>query len=701
MGDDATPNTTTRNSEPKLKQEQEDPPSTAPAKDNTKEKTTQNDEDSRCGGENDDEEEKSDDEDDETKKKREAELKEKYKDWPLRGIKEPHENDVMYGRGGGTNHHPGNKRYRKMVEDRKLEYVNSKRLDKPLVALEIIRVWRAQLPPGRFLKLDEKTGLWNDVGDKKAREKTSQALREKAPMIRKQQEEETVDEEEKEEDVKTTRFAEGTKKEDANQVKKAVLARDHSLGREYIEAGEAVTLEGFSWQDPFQSKPREASYVRPVVPPTAYPAGRNSSHGSLGMAPPHHVTSVGAPPPPPDYWGRVNSNERQREFSSGRYESWGSTPYGYPAPLPPHHGHGMHQRSGSWTHESPPLPGRHVHHRSGSWGSEREHSLGVYPLIGASVAGPADRGTFDSGRSTSGLWGDATTMGSSARGILPPSPPPPPPVYGGGPMRSSGSLGPYRQPISPTNSTPSPKPYSVDLSIAKTWSGGEVQRTWSGEHEPPVQQVRPYDEILMPGFRADFGPASGSDNYVPKPQIVKRDTSHQNENYETKHSVKRAALNRDNSLASNRLKHEYMPEFFKKKFDEEQEMRSLSSNLEQSTLNTQRPKPQPLTQNERVSTFDVIAFDLIAKPAPMLKDDRVSTIDALDLDLDDVPENKTEESLTPLEDLPKPKSLDLMDRLTTNDFMSLVVDEGASTDDLDNPLPLNQERIADDWLTQV
>ena len=110
----------------------------------------------------------------------------------MRDIKEPHQNDVMYGRGGGTNHHPGNKIYRKTVEDRKLDYVNSKRLDKPLVALGIIREWRAQSPPGRFLKLDEKTGLWHDVGDKKAREKTSQALREKAPEIRKKQEEEAM-----------------------------------------------------------------------------------------------------------------------------------------------------------------------------------------------------------------------------------------------------------------------------------------------------------------------------------------------------------------------------------------------------------------------------------------------------------------------------------------------------------------------------
>ena len=92
-----------------------------------------------------------------------------------------------------TNHHEGNKRYRKMVEQRKVDYVNSKRLDKPLVALDIIRAWRAQSPPGRFLKYEELPDTWSDVGDKKAREKTSQALREKAPLLRKQQEEQRRD----------------------------------------------------------------------------------------------------------------------------------------------------------------------------------------------------------------------------------------------------------------------------------------------------------------------------------------------------------------------------------------------------------------------------------------------------------------------------------------------------------------------------
>ena len=61
--------------------------------------------------------------------------------------------------------------------------------------------------------MDEKTGLWNDVGDRKAREKTSQALREKAPQIREELEkdriarerrergESTEDEEEEEDEV--------------------------------------------------------------------------------------------------------------------------------------------------------------------------------------------------------------------------------------------------------------------------------------------------------------------------------------------------------------------------------------------------------------------------------------------------------------------------------------------------------------------
>ena len=41
-------------------------------------------------------------------------------------------------------------------------------------------------PPGRFLEKNPSTGLWKDIGDRKAIEKTSQALRDGAAALRKQ-----------------------------------------------------------------------------------------------------------------------------------------------------------------------------------------------------------------------------------------------------------------------------------------------------------------------------------------------------------------------------------------------------------------------------------------------------------------------------------------------------------------------------------
>lgn len=103
----------------------------------------------------------------------------------LTNIVHPGRNDCLFGRGGGTNHNPGNKKYRNLVERQKEVYLASRRQDKPLVAMEVVKIWRAMVPPGRFLEQDKETMLWNDVGDEKAREKTSQALREKRPELKK------------------------------------------------------------------------------------------------------------------------------------------------------------------------------------------------------------------------------------------------------------------------------------------------------------------------------------------------------------------------------------------------------------------------------------------------------------------------------------------------------------------------------------
>jgi len=97
-----------------------------------------------------------------------------------------HPHDVLCGRGGGTNNHSGNEKFRALVNSKKVEYLHSIKREKPRVSRGIVRAVRNQHPPGRFLQKDEKTGLWYDIGDQKAQEKTSQALRERAPELRRE-----------------------------------------------------------------------------------------------------------------------------------------------------------------------------------------------------------------------------------------------------------------------------------------------------------------------------------------------------------------------------------------------------------------------------------------------------------------------------------------------------------------------------------
>ena len=96
-------------------------------------------------------------------------------------------NDVLCGRGGATNSHLGNKAFRLLVKQYQEKYLKAKKKEKPNVASHIVETIRKLRPPGRFLKKDKITGYWLDIGDTRAKEKTSQALREGAPLIRKNQ----------------------------------------------------------------------------------------------------------------------------------------------------------------------------------------------------------------------------------------------------------------------------------------------------------------------------------------------------------------------------------------------------------------------------------------------------------------------------------------------------------------------------------
>lgn len=96
---------------------------------------------------------------------------------PLNGIIKPGPNDVLFGRGAGTNQNPGNKTYRDFVRSHMYFYFMAKKSHKTLMAKGVVDELRGSSPPVRFLKQDAKTKLWVDVGDTLGRQKTSQAFR--------------------------------------------------------------------------------------------------------------------------------------------------------------------------------------------------------------------------------------------------------------------------------------------------------------------------------------------------------------------------------------------------------------------------------------------------------------------------------------------------------------------------------------------
>ena len=85
------------------------------------------------------------------------------------------ENDVLCGRGGGTNNNKGNILFRQMVASRQLSYLKASNQGKKSIAKAIVDEIRQN--GGRFLKCNDR-GESEDIGDVKAGEKTRQALRE-------------------------------------------------------------------------------------------------------------------------------------------------------------------------------------------------------------------------------------------------------------------------------------------------------------------------------------------------------------------------------------------------------------------------------------------------------------------------------------------------------------------------------------------
>jgi len=101
------------------------------------------------------------------------------------GIITPHPHDVLSGRGAGVNHHPGNAHYRNLVKNYKMEYFRSPAPAKKQIIQVIVDKIVGKNPPGRFIRTDPKTELWECIPIEQAKKKTGQALREDAAKLKK------------------------------------------------------------------------------------------------------------------------------------------------------------------------------------------------------------------------------------------------------------------------------------------------------------------------------------------------------------------------------------------------------------------------------------------------------------------------------------------------------------------------------------
>jgi hypothetical protein len=81
--------------------------------------------------------------------------------------------DVICARGKAAYDHPGNQRFRDMVQQHQVDYANaSTKHDKSKIVSLIVNTVRQSSPNGGFVKqMDGPGGYWVEVGDRAAKEK--------------------------------------------------------------------------------------------------------------------------------------------------------------------------------------------------------------------------------------------------------------------------------------------------------------------------------------------------------------------------------------------------------------------------------------------------------------------------------------------------------------------------------------------------
>ena len=536
---------------------------------------------------------------------------------------------------------------------------------------------------------------------------------------------------------------------DRNNLNHLMLARDHSLGRDYFQPGEAVDVGDFDWDEPVENLSAEdVATPSPAPPPPAGPPGHRggASGGSAGWG-----SGQFAYIEPPSSATKSPHSPHHKHYSPPSRE--GSGTY-YPPPPPLPGGDVRVMSASSFPGPPPPPGGAYPYPPSGSFppppphpGAPREHSLAGYPLRNASVSSSARDSFAGSDVERSRSYDEAYWQGHPQYGPPPPGgyAYPPPSPYQGSPRHGAPPYPPH-----PQDYQPPPYGYPDQSAFDRRSSKSDIpqpplppeQRQWSGQsadyqrvaeiigqeggnQEDPHGYKRAHsknddkDGPAKPkgGLRRKISgdgvippPPDGAidklKSTLPRPETVKRDTSHQCETEETKRRVQRSRLQRDHSLAGVALNggdvaHEALSpreyEFSdpsskaaseKSGASSDIAMRALSASMRQSSIGEKKPasttkstpKPPTLSADQRLTTVDAVrmAFE---------GDD-----DVLGGAADD--SNKCNEDPNTKEVAPelidgKPGSLTLSDRITTSDALSFagIVDDKVLDGDK-KPLPL-------------
>eukprot|EP00542_Grammatophora_oceanica_P019554 CAMPEP_0194040386 /NCGR_PEP_ID=MMETSP0009_2-20130614/12409_1 /TAXON_ID=210454 /ORGANISM="Grammatophora oceanica, Strain CCMP 410" /LENGTH=659 /DNA_ID=CAMNT_0038683523 /DNA_START=47 /DNA_END=2026 /DNA_ORIENTATION=+ len=316
--------------------------------------------------------------------------------YPMSGIERPTNSDVLCGRGVTTNRHKGNENFRSLVGCNKELYVTSTKKQKMRISRSIVEAVRSLEPPGRFLEKDQSNGTWFDIGDKKAIEKTSQALRDGAASLRKQLSEDLNDPDflsavfdgdatavpppKKEAVEKSPKSGSAKKKEDKSTKKppakgqhrraksnpsigtsargKTLVIKKHRPGSEMPMSPGGMGVAGRPPQSPMS--PRSGSSPRYAMPPPGAHHSRPGPGQSYSL-PNSPVVYQGHGDPHYHPFQAPSSRSGSYEYGPEHYDrppprqySSSGSPYPPPPPSPRYHRGSPHQR----TYRAPPISPR-------------------------------------------------------------------------------------------------------------------------------------------------------------------------------------------------------------------------------------------------------------------------------------------------------------------------------------------------------